>query len=158
MLRNTVILLTSQSLLNRKMSLDSSTTHAMPLVLKEKSKRHLFNHMNREFLRKPEKGPFHIRYTTSSETEEVDSEAWREFQNMKRAPIERETQSYSFSITVGNKNNIQHLTLHIVDSEKMVSIEDKRAFCVFDYHVHQFVIPVQRHFRTRFGEDPPNGP
>ncbi|PSN40234.1 hypothetical protein C0J52_12047 [Blattella germanica] len=40
----------------------------------------------------------------------------------------------------------------------MVGIEDKRAFCVLDYHVHQSVIAVQRHFRTRFGEDPPSGP
>ncbi|PSN58253.1 hypothetical protein C0J52_00171 [Blattella germanica] len=61
------------------------------------------------------------------------------------------------NITVGNKNDIHHLTLHIVESEKMVGIEDKRAFCVLDYHVHQSVIAVQRHFRTRFGEDPPSG-
>ncbi|PSN42898.1 hypothetical protein C0J52_18185 [Blattella germanica] len=62
-------------------------------------------------------------------------------------------------ITVGNKNDIQHLTLHIVKSEKVVGIVDKRAFCVLDYHVHQSVIiAVQRHFRTRFDEDPPSGP
>ncbi|PSN47428.1 hypothetical protein C0J52_21755 [Blattella germanica] len=40
----------------------------------------------------------------------------------------------------------------------MVGIEDKRAFCVLDYHVLQSVIAVQRHFRTRFGEDSPSGP
>ncbi|PSN38618.1 hypothetical protein C0J52_24133 [Blattella germanica] len=40
----------------------------------------------------------------------------------------------------------------------MFGIEDKRAFCVLDYHVHPTVIAVQRHFRTRFGEDPPSGP
>ncbi|PSN37070.1 hypothetical protein C0J52_26857 [Blattella germanica] len=32
------------------------------------------------------------------------------------------------------------------------------AFCVLDYHAHQSVVAVQRHFRTRFGEDPPSGP
>ncbi|PSN33252.1 hypothetical protein C0J52_23043 [Blattella germanica] len=40
----------------------------------------------------------------------------------------------------------------------MVGIEDKRAFCVLDYHVHPSVIAVQRHFQTRFGEDPTSGP
>ncbi|PSN53557.1 hypothetical protein C0J52_09197 [Blattella germanica] len=34
----------------------------------------------------------------------------------------------------------------------MVGIEDKRAFCVLDYHVHQSVVAVQRHFRTIFGD------
>ncbi|PSN46849.1 hypothetical protein C0J52_24202 [Blattella germanica] len=65
---------------------------------------------------------------------------------------------YSILITVGNKHDIYHLTLHIVESEKMVGIEDNRAFCVLDYHVHQSVIAVQRHFLTRFGGDPPSGP
>ncbi|PSN44510.1 hypothetical protein C0J52_23815 [Blattella germanica] len=37
----------------------------------------------------------------------------------------------------------------------MFSIEYKRQF---DCHVHHSVIAVQRHFRTRFGEDPPSGP
>lgn len=40
----------------------------------------------------------------------------------------------------------------------MAGIEDRRAFCVLDYHVNQSVTVVQRHFRTRFGEDPPSGP
>ncbi|PSN57127.1 hypothetical protein C0J52_01281 [Blattella germanica] len=40
----------------------------------------------------------------------------------------------------------------------MVGIDGKRKFCALDYHVHQSVIAVQRHFRTRFGEDPPSGP
>ncbi|PSN40284.1 hypothetical protein C0J52_22090, partial [Blattella germanica] len=68
------------------------------------------------------------------------------------------SKSYNYSITVGYNNVILHLTLHIVENEKMVGIEDKRAFCVLDYHVHASVIAVQRHFQIRFGEDPPSGP
>ncbi|PSN44125.1 hypothetical protein C0J52_13838 [Blattella germanica] len=39
-------------------------------------------------------------------------------------------------------------------------MEDKRVglFCVLDYHVHQSVLTVQRHFRTRLGKEPPSGP
>ncbi|PSN57257.1 hypothetical protein C0J52_02527 [Blattella germanica] len=58
----------------------------------------------------------------------------------------------------GYKNDIHHLTLDIVESEKMLCVEDKRVFCVLDYYVHQSVIAVQGYFRTRFGEDPPSGP
>jgi hypothetical protein len=38
----------------------------------------------------------------------------------------------------------------------MDELENKKAFCVLDYHVNQSVISVQRHFRTRFNEDPPS--
>jgi len=48
--------------------------------------------------------------------------------------------------------------LHIVESEKVVGIEDKGAFCVLDYHVHPSVIAVQRNFQTRVDENPPTGP
>ncbi|PSN42921.1 hypothetical protein C0J52_12022, partial [Blattella germanica] len=58
---------------------------------------------------------------------------------------------------LGNNNEIHHLTLHIVESEKMVGIEGKGAFCVLGYHVHPTVIAVQLHFQTRFGEDSPSG-
>ncbi|PSN31475.1 hypothetical protein C0J52_27148 [Blattella germanica] len=67
----------------------------------------------------------------------------------------RNSKRYSYSISFGKKNYIKYLTFHIIESEKVVGIEDKR--CVVDYHVHQPVIAVQRHFRTRFDEDPPSG-
>uniref|UniRef100_A0A1B6F3H6 Uncharacterized protein n=1 Tax=Cuerna arida TaxID=1464854 RepID=A0A1B6F3H6_9HEMI len=38
----------------------------------------------------------------------------------------------------------------------MAENEDKKAFCVLDYHIYQSVVSVQRHFRTRFNEDPPS--
>lgn len=34
---------------------------------------------------------------------------------------------------------------------------DQKSFCVLDYHVNNSVISVQRHFRTRYHRDPPDG-
>ena len=40
----------------------------------------------------------------------------------------------------------------------MADNEDRKAFCVLDFHVCQSVITVQRNFRRKFGEDAPSGP
>lgn len=34
---------------------------------------------------------------------------------------------------------------------------EQKSFCVLDYHVNNSVISVQRHFRTKYGRDPPTG-
>ncbi|KAJ4435173.1 hypothetical protein ANN_23749 [Periplaneta americana] len=40
----------------------------------------------------------------------------------------------------------------------MAANEDRRAFCVLDFHIFESVVTVQRNFRRKFGVDPPSGP
>ncbi|KAJ4437709.1 hypothetical protein ANN_17854 [Periplaneta americana] len=40
----------------------------------------------------------------------------------------------------------------------MASNEDRRAFCVLDFHISQSVVTAQRNFRRKFCVDPPSGP
>jgi hypothetical protein len=39
----------------------------------------------------------------------------------------------------------------------MVTSGEHKSFCVLDFHVNKSVVSVQRHFRTKFGTDPPSG-
>ncbi|PSN48469.1 hypothetical protein C0J52_11715 [Blattella germanica] len=54
--------------------------------------------------------------------------------------MERETQKVIVIVSQLATTMTYNISLHIVESEEMVSIEDKRAFCVLYYHVHSTVI------------------
>jgi hypothetical protein len=40
---------------------------------------------------------------------------------------------------------------------KMATSGERKSFCVLNFHVNKCVVSVQRHFRTKFGTDPPSG-
>ena len=66
--------------------------------------------------------------------------------NMILVSMDRETQNIFMLFFIARRRY----------NRKMAANEDRRAFCVLDFHISQSVVTVQCNFRQTFGVQPPS--